>query len=200
MKKAILVLFSTIITTIISQAQTVTLSNESFDKDTVISADKVILKKNSKVKILNGKSFTIKTKELYVEGTFIFDGKGNPGANGGSPPPWTSSGPCSYAGPFGSGEVAHNDWENAGGHSNDRGGDGGPGGPGGIIIIELKTISGITGGIDNVKFITSGGDPGYGAEGRLLICGCHSEHQKRGQHGGNGYKGADGKYQVTFIK
>lgn len=184
---------------IMTKAQgVVELTRQTFDRDTTIVADELRLQDGGRVTVKNGAILNLKTRLLLVLGNFVFDGRGNPGSNGGSPSEWRSSGPCTI-GVVGPGEVAHNDWEAAGGHPNDRGSDGGNGGNGASIFLKYKTLAGVNSPVEHLQFLTSGGAAGVGGSGRRLVCGCHpSEHVKYGPKGNDGTKGTDGQYRLTI--
>jgi len=167
-----------------------------FESDTTLRQDRVVLPSNGTLRILNGAHLVIETDVLEVGGPFLFDGRGNQGAPGVSPADWTSSGSCFSLGPFGPGEVAHSDWEKAGGHPDDRGGNGQPGGPGATVEIYYKRLIVPNGGSwqDYISTRLEGGDGGPGAQGRRLICGCHPEHTKYGPRGTQGGSGSRGQF------
>jgi hypothetical protein len=171
------------------------LTNETFDGSTSIEAAKVVLSSGGRVRVRKGTTLTIQTAELEIQGAFVFDGRGDPGTAGTTPTDFTTSGPCS-TGIVGPGAVAHRDWENAGGHPNDRGGDGGPGDNGGVILVHYKIIRyvGTNARPGPPEFLTKGGGGGAAGRGRKLICGCHPEHVKFGPNGTPGADGADGRF------
>jgi hypothetical protein len=169
--------------------------------DTVVQAERVVLPSGGRVRVRNGAHLTVVARTVVIQGPFTFDGRGDPGSPGGGAGEWTSSGACSI-GLFGPGEVAHNDWEASGGHSNDRGGNGQPGGNG--AVIDVRYVSTVQTGVvgdwrSQVTFLTGGGAGGPEGQGRRLICGCHSSHVKHGPSGSPGAPGTDGRYTLQQV-
>lgn len=181
---------------------TLALARASYDSDTEIVVDRLILESGGVLRVENGAAWHARATVIEIRGHFLIDGRGTAGAAGSTPEPWTSSGPCTNFGPFGAGDVAHDDWNAAGGHPNDRGTNGGAGRNGANIVIEYERLvfTGVSGHVaDLVSFQTTGGAGGEGGRGRTLVCGCHHE-EKHGPDGTPGAPGLPGSFALRQIE
>lgn len=176
------------------------INKESFTQDTRIEAHHVVLAAGGRLSVDTGAAVTMSVDILEIRGPFVFDGRGRAGSAGHTNSEWKSSGPCSI-GIIGPGEVAHRDWEAAGGHENDRGGNGGNAYNGATFIIHYREIrfSGVSGKPgDFLTFLTDPGAPGAPGAGRRLVCGCHPNHVKHGPAGNPGSPGQPGRFELRM--
>lgn len=185
-----------------AEARQLVLNRATYETDTSIEVERLVLESGGVLRVSNGARWHAKTVVLEIRGAFQVDGRGTPGAAGSSAGEWKSSGPCQIAFGFGPGEVAHRDWQAAGGHPNDRGTNGSAGGNGAIVTIEYELVvfSG-TSGQPGVfpAFLTTGGSGGSGGRGRKLICGCHPNDEKFGPDGAPGTRGQDGAFILRQV-
>jgi hypothetical protein len=171
-------------------------------EDKTIDADTCVIPAGAVIRVSNGAQLTLNCGILNVQGPASFDGRGAPGQNGrngsNNDSRWTSTKRCWN-------NQGHEDWEHAGGVAGDRGENGGAGtdgGPGSVVSINYQTVSGVYGGLGNIRFDMTGGYAGYGGRGgagRFLKCGCHGEERRgpSGNSGGNGSPGQNGHYDLS---
>lgn len=201
MKQKATLLLTTLVLILISNfksvAQVVTLGNETFTTNKNIVADKVIFKRGCKMKITNGATLTIDAKEIEIEATYFIDATGNVGNTGASKGDWCAHN-CNCGGGFlDLKNQGHEDFEKqkALGDKENKGGTGGNGSSGGNIIISYCNLSGIVGGIANLRTDCTGGEGGSGGRGLKLICPCHSSETFIWSSGNKGEKGVDGIFR-----
>lgn len=162
-----------------------------------MKAERVEIDADTEIRVLNGAHLTIEAGTLVLRGAVTIDGHGASGSDGRD-----GQGRGSLV--IGGGDSkrlgqrcrnAHRDWENAGSHPDDRGGDGttgGDGGDGASITIRYRSAEG---SLDEIRTKLEGGAAGKGGRagaGRVLICGC-PVHKHPNKSGPSGSPGADGK-------
>ncbi len=178
------------ISTLNLKCQTVVLKNEIFYKDTLISAKKIVFKKDALIKIKNASVITFLADTLEVETTCLIDGRGENGANGVQPTLWESGEKTQWI------DLRHEQWTKAGFGGYDNGTPGQPGTPGAKVTIIYKVRSGISGSLAGLVSKTDGGKGGEGSEGRILRCGECKKTKIGGNRGTNGADGANGFYHI----
>jgi hypothetical protein len=186
------------------QAETITLGNEVFSTDVIITADVIVLKRNCTIKVENGKSLTLKCRILRVEENFVIDAQGKNGIDQGPVGDWKTSPSDDWHALFG-GHDAHAQWETAkydGVTGGARGYDGTNGEDGGTVYIYYEVFEGIQGGLGSLVCKTKGGRGGKGGAGVILHCADHPSEYFQKPSGNNGKAGIDGKYvikQTPFV-
>lgn len=154
-------------------------------KDTLVAAERIIIKSGAQIRVRNGTKLVINAETLVVEGPALIDGSGEVGERGAEGP--SNDGYWDNSGTGGN----HRHWEEAGNHPNDRGhkgGTGGPGGRGAVVEIFHAKVEGSTSNIRIIVAGGAGGPGGPGGVGRRLKC-VHCNQEKRGSRGPNGDQG-----------
>lgn len=166
----------------INSTDTIIFGNRVFSTNVLVNTNVVIFKKGCKMKLSNGSFLEIHTNKLIIEGDYFIDASGNHGANRGD---WCAHNcHCNDDKWINPSNVGHEDFEKQK-SLGDLANKGGKGGKGGAVNINYCSISGIIGGLDNLKITASGG---VGGSGLVMKCPCHNE-QSTGNSGDNGEDG-----------